>query len=539
MAAEEEHEGGYEASFFEKVDDRYICNICTKPLCDPRLFVCCGKNYCDWCVRKWFQNHHTRSCPHCRATRAQEEQNILHVPNKGLKQEVLALKVRCDNHQDGCDWVGELGSRNNHLISPNDGCGYVYVECPNKCYRINWKTTTHVITELKRKDVQNHINKDCIYRQYQCEHCGTKNKYVQITGDGTNFTFRQGYHYLKCREIEIDCPNKCDKKIKRKNIEKHRTKCPNEIIPCPNKCEHVFKEKKEAMQIQRNKLNEHLSQSCYLRPYKCEYCSYESTYEEITGNGLLKSDISHYDFCQEYPLVCPNSCGMKSIQRKKMKLHLSHCPEHKVQCPNKCSVESIKQKDLNNHITDECQLRQYTCEHCKTSHVFAAIKEHYTSCPKYLLDCPNKCSDIKIAREDMPSHCNECPLQPVDCPFSDAGCSAKFVRRDLQQHTTTVQQQHLALMMIAFKKMKEEHKRELQKTNAELRETEVELLETKKNHQVEVNKVKQELHQTKQELLQTRDELKKARGKLEAKNMSSMSTNVSQKYFGGITPFLL
>ena len=48
--------------------------------------------------------------------------------NKGLRSEILQLRIRCDNWYQSrrCDWVGELGDLKNHLESER-GCGFVFV----------------------------------------------------------------------------------------------------------------------------------------------------------------------------------------------------------------------------------------------------------------------------------------------------------------------------------------------------------------------------------------------------------------------------
>ena len=37
--------GGHDHKFYDKVPEELICNICTKPLLEPHLTVCCGCNY--------------------------------------------------------------------------------------------------------------------------------------------------------------------------------------------------------------------------------------------------------------------------------------------------------------------------------------------------------------------------------------------------------------------------------------------------------------------------------------------------------------
>ena len=151
--------GGYDYEFVDKVSDRFICQICTKALRDPHLAVCCGQHFCESCLNQWFTRQCKQSCPHCQA----EGEAFNHVIHKGLRSEVNQLKIRCSNHGEGCQWTGELGALKKHLES-YDGCSFVVVECPNKCFTLKRK-----IKVMKRIEVHKHLIQVCYLRPYQCE----------------------------------------------------------------------------------------------------------------------------------------------------------------------------------------------------------------------------------------------------------------------------------------------------------------------------------------------------------------------------------
>ena len=252
--------GGHDYEFVDKVPDRFICQICTKVLRDPHLAVCCGQHFCKSCLNKWFARQGKESCPHCRA----EGEGFNHVIHKGLRSEVNHLKIRCSNHGEGCQWTGELGTLKQHLES-NSGCGYVLVECPNKCYSVYMDRLDifeeEILTILKRKDLEVHVTTDCYLRPYQCEFCGHKDTYKAITGQGLYLgilTFNDPYggHQAKCPKVPLKCPNKCGmKNIKRKDMEGHRRQCPQEPVECPF-AEAGCKEK-----LKRYQLNTHVTSS--------------------------------------------------------------------------------------------------------------------------------------------------------------------------------------------------------------------------------------------------------------------------------------
>ena len=368
--------GGYEYEFVEKVPARCVCSvICSKICRDPHLLVCCGKHVCETCLNQWIKSQEKLKqqeeqqkktmCPHCR------RENFIHVEDLSVRQEIDELKIRCihclrkDLEEEGCSWVGELSTLKTHLASEK-GCGYV----------------------------------------------------------------------------EVDCPNKCKKQLKRKNLTTH---------------------------------------TC-----TCQHCEKEDTYQTITEK--------HYDECPNYPLDCPNGCGVRRIKRAEMGHHRRTCPLELIDCSNRCKKQLLR-KDLDDHLTQHCPLRQYKCQHCGKEDTFQAITEkHYDECPNYPLDCPNECGARGIQRAEMGKHQGECPMQPVECPFKEAGCPAVLVRKEFDSHMATNQQQHLLTLMGAFK----EAKAELGATKNELGATKNELGATKDD----LNKTKTEMKTT-QEVIAT------------------------------------
>ena len=101
---------------------------------------------------------------------------------------------------------------------------------------------------------------------------------------------------------------------------------------------------------------------------------------------------------------------------------------------------------------------------------------HYAQCEKYPMHCPNSCSKEVILRQDMPSHRQQCPLEPVECPFREAGCEVKLVRKELEGHVTNSITKHLTGLLEAFM----ETRKELMETKIALAETQARLPPQKK-----------------------------------------------------------
>ena len=70
---------------------------------------------------------------------------------------------------------------------------------------------------------------------------------------------------------------------------------------------------------------------------------------------------------------------------------------------------------------------------------------------------------------------NDCPLEPVACELCWAGCTVRPQRKDIEQHKTSNQIQHLTLLTKACKELSirckklEEENAELKKMNSELK----------------------------------------------------------------------
>ena len=59
----------------------------------------------------------------------------------------------------------------------------------------------------------------------------------------------------------------------------------------------------------------------------------------------------------------------------------------------------------------------------------------------------------------MDLHRGACPLEPVECPFLEAGCEVQLVRRDLDEHVERSTKQHLLQVMNAYREVKKSNRR--------------------------------------------------------------------------------
>lgn len=249
--------GGYNEGYFvQKVPEKYICStICSKVLRNPHLTACCGQHFCHTCLQQWFRAKGRRVCPHCR------EEDFTHILDKPVQREINQLEIHCTSREKGCKWVGPLESFEAHLTdSTSRGCGYVEVDCSNKCGE-----------KPQRRELAFHLI-NCPLRQYTCQYCNHRDTFRNITSK----------HYSRCENFPLACTNRCGAtRIKRNLMAQHQRTCPLEPVECP------FKEAGCEVQLVRKDLDEHVERST-----QQHLLLVMSAYREVKkSNRRLKDDI--------------------------------------------------------------------------------------------------------------------------------------------------------------------------------------------------------------------------------------------------------
>ncbi|XP_061642512.1 E3 ubiquitin-protein ligase PDZRN3-B isoform X1 [Phyllopteryx taeniolatus] len=135
---------GFELDRFSgTVDPDLKCNLCNKVLEDP-LTTPCGHVFCSGCVLPWVVRQ--SSCPvKCQRISSKELNHVL-----PLKNLILKLEIKCDNHVRGCDAVVTL----QHLAEHAGVCDYSPAKCRNEgCDEV-----------LSLRDVDAHMRETCDFR---------------------------------------------------------------------------------------------------------------------------------------------------------------------------------------------------------------------------------------------------------------------------------------------------------------------------------------------------------------------------------------
>ena len=404
-----------ERDFVVEPSEDFLCPICAKVLVEPHVTECCGQHFCEQCLTKWFKEQGSVICPHCRSI------NFAHIRYLPMKRKINDLRIYCSNKRDGCTSIITVSHLESHLSE----CSYATVKCPLNCG-----------LSLLRKDVIDHRTNDCQNRISTCIYCKKMGKHYVIT---------DSQHVMSCPDIPVGCPKNCPdgRSVKRRDLNTHKLICP--LMPvCCSDC-HA--------KMQRQHFPVHHLHTRPKRIVACLLCGKHMTFDSI---------VSHVNTCPEYPVLCQRQCGIGaqgSLKRKDLKEHTSTCPLEPEVCED-CLVEIIR-KDMTNHLTNECPKRSISCTYCQMIGAFDHITDqHVNECEEFPTGCPRKCEGSEqMKRKNVKSHSEVCPLEPVECPFSEVGCKPQLVRRDLNSHIKSSLEQHMLKMMTSHTQLVAEHKR--------------------------------------------------------------------------------
>ena len=113
---------------------------------------------------------------------------------------IMELKVKCDNADNGCEWIGELHSLDQHLSD----CDYTFLSCPNECQDGD---------KILCKDMEKHKTEECPRRQYACPYCEESGEFKE----------RTTAHLDKCPLVKIPCLNLgCAELVTRRDMLAHQ-----------------------------------------------------------------------------------------------------------------------------------------------------------------------------------------------------------------------------------------------------------------------------------------------------------------------------
>ena len=197
------HGGGYDYDFIDKIPDNLLCQRCKRVARDPNVTSCCGEYFCKECISPFHRDN--QPCPGC------GEADFSMIFNRREQRYILSLKLYCPMKNRGCEWMGQLEQLEGHIEVQSGDCLYVDIECPSHCDQ-----------RVQKRNVQNHLKKECPLREFTCKYCNFKASFKVVTKE----------HYDVCSYLPVQCPNRCGVTCEREDLEDHMKICDKEELEC-------------------------------------------------------------------------------------------------------------------------------------------------------------------------------------------------------------------------------------------------------------------------------------------------------------------
>ncbi len=195
----------------------------------------------------------------------------------------------------------------------------------------------------------------------------------------------------------------------------------------------------------------------------CPHCR-EINFVSIKDKRMKRAIDSLKVYCPNRSKGCDKITALGECNQ-----HLEKCLFVEVSCTKKCR-ESMIRKELQDHEDNRCPNRLVQCQYCNTEgmHKEITAKSHLDKCAGFPISCPNNCGHEKVQRWLLADHQKLCPLEPVKCPFFEAGCTKMIVRKDLAEHKASNTEHHLELVMTEMVTLKQKAKKFEQEATAEI-----------------------------------------------------------------------
>ena len=205
--------------------------------------------------------------------------------------------------------------------------------------------------------------------------------------------------------------------------------------------------------------------------------------------------------------------------------HHGNCHFQIVHCPNDCG-KSLQRQYMTIHVETECPCRRVNCQYCNDVGEYWFIKgQHKEECPKFPIQCPNKCEIKSICRDEVEEHREICPLEMIQCDYHVVGCRVKIARKDINTHKREMMEEHLSLSINELM----ETKRQLKSAQLEVENSTNEQLATvKQSSNNALVQLRHQLSASLQETRKTREDLSKQLIQTE-KNLTAKLTASQQE----------
>ncbi|UYV65697.1 hypothetical protein LAZ67_3005171 [Cordylochernes scorpioides] len=153
------------------------------------------------------------------------------------------------------------------------------------------------------------------------------------------------------------------------------------------------------------------------KPFKCEYCDYETTKKHSLTYHL-------YTHTGEKPFKC-DQCDFRTRLKKNLKRHINtHASKRPFKCEH-CDYETARKESLTNHLFKHTGEKPCKCEHCDfettskqslTNHLYTHTGEKPFKC-EY---CDYETTSKRSLTNHLYTHTSEKPFKCDYCDFETA-----------------------------------------------------------------------------------------------------------------------
>ncbi|EME78427.1 uncharacterized protein MYCFIDRAFT_3693, partial [Pseudocercospora fijiensis CIRAD86] len=214
-------------------DENLVCPICRCPFVDPVVLTECDHCFCRDCIRQTWTTSSAYNplgarggdCPTCRTPAKLAPRSAT---SKILTNILDDLLVKCPNSDEGCTSQLKRGQVQDHI---NIYCGYALVECAaRECeLPVRRKDSTlaclHIPVsclacreEMQRVHLEVHWKRKCPDRRVACSLCNANLYYRELSEHNTKL----------CPAVSIPCPGAalgCDSRNMKAQTDIHAKKC--------------------------------------------------------------------------------------------------------------------------------------------------------------------------------------------------------------------------------------------------------------------------------------------------------------------------
>jgi hypothetical protein len=141
---------------------------------------------------------------------------------------------------------------------------------------------------------------------------------------------------------------------------------------------------------------------------------------------------------------------------KLLEPHLeTDCEKQDLGCPNEGCTVKVMRQDMNYHL-ENCDYRLVKCNYCYKDACLQRLNIHYEDCGKYPLDCIQLCGKM-VERCEMDNHIkNTCDNTILNCPYIKFGCNTEIMKKDLKNHLNDFYDQHNFTVIQYYEKFQQE-----------------------------------------------------------------------------------